>query len=69
MTPGMVIDDMIDRRIQQLDDKFKDINFGQTITHATFEKHLPKRIDKNENVSEYRTWKLRQIILKQHQFE
>lgn len=28
MTPGMAIDDMIDRRIQQLDDKFKDINFG-----------------------------------------
>lgn len=28
MTPGMRIDDMLDRRIKDLDTKFKDINFG-----------------------------------------
>ena len=33
MTPGMLVDDMIDKRIQDLDQKFKDINFGQRIDH------------------------------------
>lgn len=66
MTPGMQMDSLIDKRIKELDKKFKDINFGQTITHETFEYFKPKRLDPKENAAEYRKWKLRQIILKQH---
>ena len=69
MTPGMQIDNLIDIRIQELDRKFKDINFGQTINHDTFEYFKPRKLDPEENAGEYRKWKLRQIILKQHQFE
>ena len=69
MTPGMLVDDMIDKRIQDLDKKFKDINFGQQINHQTFEFFTPKRLDKITDVTEFRKWKIREIILKQHQFE
>lgn len=69
MTPGMQVDAEIDRRIRDINKKFKEINFGQDLTHETFEYFKPKRLDPVENAYEYRTWKLRQIILKQHQFE
>ena len=59
MTPGMQMDNLIDIRIQELDRKFKDINFGQTITHETFEYFKPRKLDPEENAGEYRKWKLR----------
>ena len=62
MTPGMLVDQEIDKKIIELDKKFKDVNFGQTITHETFEYFRPKRFAKEDNTAVYRDWKLRQII-------
>ena len=59
MTPGMQMDNLIDIRIQELDRKFKDINFGQSINHETFEYFKPRKLDPEENAGEYRKWKLR----------
>lgn len=41
------MDDKIDKRIKELDKKFKDINFGQTITHETFDYFKPRNMDSN----------------------
>ena len=59
MTPGMQIDNLIDHRIQELDRKFADINFGQSINHETFDYFKPRKLDIEENAGEYRKWKLR----------
>ena len=59
MTPGMIVDDKIDKQIQDLDKRFKDINFGQKITHKTFDYYKPKHMDKEKHAAEYRQWKLR----------
>ena len=42
-----------------MDKKFKEINFGQSITHETFDSFVPKRLDKKRDAAEYRKWKLR----------
>lgn len=68
-TPGMIMDDLIEKRIVELDEKYSGINFGQSITHETFKPFVPKKLTQDENERELRTWKLRQIILKQYQFE
>ena len=59
MTPGMAVDAEIDKRIAELDKKFKNINFGQKLDHETFDYFKPRKLDPEENAAEFRTWKLR----------
>ena len=59
----------LDQQIKQLNQKYKQINFGMEIDNSTFDFFLPRRIDKEANKVIYRQWKQRQIILKQDQLD
>lgn len=58
-TPGMIMDDLIEHRLTELDEKFAGINFGQAITHSTFDPFMPQNLTNEDNHRELRKWKLR----------
>ena len=58
-TPGMIMDELIDKRIEELDQNYGPINFGQSINHQTFDPFIPKNLTHEDKERELRKWKIR----------